>query len=208
MVFNGSRCCHRGYLTTRKSHHNYRCEGQWEGQLGGGFGRFCCFFYAAQLLPLNYHHLSDLRARWSSKQSQKFEPRDRLVFTKTLPHLFPSVTWRELHHLAPPPPHNSQGHFWLTNYPWLHNVMRPWTNISCFFFFFKTIDLAEPQSIMLNWPGMKCSVKSVAAGFFIHLRELLNIHLKHTVDTHSHMLLVRCCLNCVTHLLSDVFDLK
>lgn len=28
MDFNGSRCCHRGYLTTRKSKHNYRCEGQ------------------------------------------------------------------------------------------------------------------------------------------------------------------------------------
>lgn len=162
--------------------------------------------HAAQLLPLNYHHLSDLRARWSSKQSQKFEPVTGEFLPRHLLIFFPHWHCRSCiisHHLL----HNSQGHFWLTNYPWLYNVMRPWTNISCFFFL-KTIDLAEPQSIMLNWPGMKCSVKFVAAGFFIHLRELLNIHLKHTMDTHSHMLLIPCCLNCVTHLLSDVFYLK
>lgn len=41
---------------------------------------------------------------------------------------------------------------------------------------------------MLNWPGMKCSVKFVAAGFSTHLDELLNIHLRHQ---HTHEAI--CC---------------
>lgn len=53
--FNGSRCCRRRYLTTRKSHYNYR----WEGAAGGA--KTSCpppFFFFCTLL--NYFFLTTI----------------------------------------------------------------------------------------------------------------------------------------------------
>lgn len=80
MSFNSSRCCHGGYLTMRKSKHNY----SWwmSGQHAERNTRrpempFPPLCTPLGFLPLSYQRQSDLGARRLSKHSQKFEPMTR-----------------------------------------------------------------------------------------------------------------------------------
>lgn len=136
MAFNGSRCCHRGYLTTPKSKHNYRW---WQSQQHSETDAwrpktfYSFFFLPLNFMPLNYNLLADLWGCWSSERRDIWAS-DRVVFTQKLLHLFPAAAGEGgvVSHRR-----GSQGHLWLTDFSWLYNVTRPWTSISSFF---QTID--------------------------------------------------------------------